>query len=324
MKILVLGAGAVGSLLAARLSAAGNAVQLTGRPEHLRAIEAHGLRVDGTDPGTFRPDVADDLRRAATPEAVLLTVKTFGLAAAGAALGERFPRLVPTLLPQNGLNVERSVVGPLGGAAGTDPTPWLVRVVNTLPATLIGPGVVRQAGNGELLLRDPRAGGPASAATELFRALFEGTTVPVRLTRDLDRELWRKALVNAAINPVTALHAVPNGRLSESPFREEARALLREATQAARSAGFSFSDTEADQELDRVVRATAGNRSSMLQDRDRGRPTEVDAISGEILRTAALHGIDLPATRAVVRQLESAGVAAGRAQPSYGDDRRRD
>lgn len=317
MRILVVGAGAVGSLFAARLSASGESVELTGRAEHVRAIQARGLRVEGTGAGTFRPQAIPDLRSASTPEAILLTVKSFDLAAAAAALAARFPQMVPTLLPQNGLNVERAVVGPLRAVTHTDPTPWLVRSVNSVPATLVGPGVVRQAGDGEVVLLDPAAGGPSSRATAVFEGLFERAGIPVRLVQDLERELWRKALVNAAINPVTALHRVPNGRLQEEPYRTEAETLLREAQRAARAAGFVFSDAEADHDLDRVVRATAENRSSMLQDRDRGRPTEIDAISGEILRTASAHGIDLPATRSVVDRLRGGTVEPGRrAQPS--------
>jgi len=309
VKILVVGAGAVGSVLAARLSAAGYPVELTARAAHVAAIRAHGLRIEGTSEGTFHPVALGALSEATPPDAVLLTVKTFDLRSAAAELGSRFPRLVPTLLPQNGLSAEREVAPVLRAATRLDPVPWLVRAVNSVPATLVGPGVVRQAGTPEIVLRDPAAGGPAAAATAVFREAFERAGLPLRLVADLERELWRKALVNAAINPVTALHRVPNGRLRESPYREEASALLREAQRAAAAAGYAFSDAEADRELDRVVRATAENRSSMLQDRERGRPTEIEAISGEVLATAAAHGLDLPRTRAVVEQLRTPAPA---------------
>jgi 2-dehydropantoate 2-reductase len=314
VKILVVGAGAVGSLLAARLSATGNLVELTGRPEHVAAIRAHGLQVEGPGGGTFELTALSTLDDATAPEVVLLTVKTFDLSRAAVELALRFPVRVPTVLLQNGLNIERLVVEPLLAANGEDPTPWLVRAVNSIPGTLVGPGVVRKAGDGEVVLRDPGAGGPAAAATEKVRAVLSDAGIRVRLVHDLERELWRKVLVNAAINPVTALHQVTNGRLLESPYREEAATLLREAQRAEAAAGYFFSDAEADGDLDHVLRATAANRSSMLQDRDRGRRTEVDAISGEILRAAAAHGIELAATRSVLERIRN-GFAdpAGRA-----------
>ena len=317
MKILVVGAGAVGSLFAARLTSAGYSVELVGRPDAVAAIRSHGLRVEGSGAGTFRPAAIPDVREASLPDAVLLAVKTFSLPIAASALAARFPRLRPTLLPQNGLGIEETVRAALPRGTDADPAPWLVRAVNSVPATLVGPGVVRQAGSGELVLRDPALPRPDSAAGEVFREAFSRAGVRVRLVDDLEREVWRKALVNAAINPVTALHRVLNGRLLDPPFREEARTLLREAQRAARTAGFEFSDAEADGDLDRVVRATAENRSSMLQDRERGRPTEIDAISGELVRTAAAHGLDLPATRAVIARLGGPDDrSSGRAQSS--------
>lgn len=310
MKILVVGAGAVGSLFGARLAGAGHAVQLYGRTDHVAAVQAHGVRVEGTDPATYHPGAVTDLREANSPDVVLLTVKTFDLGPASTSVARRFPAPATTLLPQNGLNIEVAVAGALRSAGWSDPIPWLVRAVNSVPVTWMGPGVVRQAGRGELILQDPNVAGRSSASTALVYDLLSGAGIPVRVVPDLERELWRKALVNAAINPVTAIHRVPNGRLLGPPYRGEARRLLREAQRAAASVGFSFPDAEADRDLGRVVRATAENRSSMLQDRERGRPTEIDAISGEIVRTAAAHGVDLPETRAVIARLRSVPPSA--------------
>ncbi|MGA9840274.1 MAG: 2-dehydropantoate 2-reductase [Thermoplasmata archaeon] len=317
MKILVVGAGAVGSLFGARLAGAGHSVQLIARPAHVAAIRSHGLRVEGVAPGTFRPDALSEIEDATPPDVLLLTVKTFDLGSVASAVARRLPKTIPTLLPQNGLRVEEGVTPAFRAGGWEDPTPWLVRAVNTVPAMWVEPGVVRQAGQGELVVPEPRVGGPSGSSVDTFRAAFAATGVAVRVVADLERELWRKALVNAAINPLTALHGVPNGALLRSPYVEPAHRLLREAQQAAAAAGFAFSDPEADADLDRVLGATAENRSSMLQDRERGRPTEIDAISGEIVRTAAAHGVDLPETRAVIERLRRADpTASGRAQPS--------
>ncbi|MGI0070931.1 MAG: ketopantoate reductase family protein [Thermoplasmata archaeon] len=317
MKVLVVGAGAVGSVLGARLSSAGHEVELLSRPAHVAAIRVDGLRLEGAGGGVFRPSAITDFAQATRPDVVLLTVKTPDLGAVATKLGARFPTLVPTLLPQNGLTAESLVVGPLRAAGGADPGPWLVRAVNSIPATLVAPGVVRLAGDGEIVLRDPAVATPSSTSIAILRDLLARTGIRVRLVPDLERELWRKALINAAVNPVTALGGVVNGRLGDPPYRDEAHTLLREAQRAAALAGFPFSDADADADLERVIRATAENRSSMLQDVDRGRSTEVDAISGEIVRTARAHGVDLPATRAVVVRLEAlARARAGRTQPS--------
>jgi 2-dehydropantoate 2-reductase len=316
VRVLVVGAGAVGSLFAARFARSGHAVTVVARPEHVTAIRAKGLRVEGTDSMTVRLEAATAIPEGISTDLAFLTTKAFDLAGAARACGGAMAAPVPTVLPQNGLGVESTVVSALRAAGWAEPERWVVRAVNSVPATLVAPGVVRQAGTGEVVLQDPAAVAPAAGATAMTLDLLTGSGFSVRLVPDLARELWRKALINAAINPVSALHRVPNGRLADPPLHAEALTLLREAQQAARAAGFEFTNAEAEADLDRVVRATAENRSSMLQDMDRGRPTEVDAISGEILRTAERLGIDLPATRSVVEQLGSPRRPSS-AQSSY-------
>ncbi|HEV2449080.1 MAG TPA: 2-dehydropantoate 2-reductase, partial [Thermoplasmata archaeon] len=167
----------------------------------------------------------------------------------------------------------------------------------------LGPGSIRQAGTGEIVLGRPTPAAEATAA-EQFEALFTSAGFTVRRVVDFEREVWRKLLVNAAINPVSADHGVPNGRLADEPWRGQAEALLLEALEVSRAEGFEFSEGEAEAELWKVVRATAANRSSMLQDLRRGRPTEIDAISGELLRRGKSHGLTLPATERAFERIE--------------------
>lgn len=317
MKVVVVGAGAVGSLFGARLARAGHSVVLVGRAEHVAAIQAHGLIVQGRTEETVELAASTTLPTPTEADAILLTVKTFDLASASEELGRAAPRPIPTLLPQNGLGVEPVARSGLARGGWSAPEAWTVRAVHSVPATLVAPGVIREAGSGEVLLPDLRFAGALALRIRLFRDLFSGAGFTVRTVREFDREVWRKALVNAAINPVTAVRGVPNGRLLEGPARSEALALLTEARRAARAAGFDFSEAETLRDFERVARSTAENRSSMLQDLDRGRPTEIDAISGELLRVAAAHNLDLPATRRMVDEVRRrVRVAAERPQPS--------
>ncbi|MGA8276545.1 MAG: 2-dehydropantoate 2-reductase [Thermoplasmata archaeon] len=316
MRVVVFAAGAIGSLLGASLAHAGHTVLLVGRPDHVEAIRADGLRVTGTLVETAELRAETSVPPDFVPEAILLTAKTFDLPASASLLGIEVPTPVPTLLPQNGLGVEEPVRTALSASGWSHPERWVVRAVNSIPATLLGPGAVRAAGAGELVLG--RARGPAAAATRTLTRLFRGTEISVRTVDDLERAVWRKALINAAINPVTALHGVPNGRLLEEPYRTESRALLGEALATARAVGFDFREKEVRSDLDRVLRATADNRSSMLQDLDRGRRTEIQAISGEILRQGTAKGLDLPATRKAVDAIRahSPGGSLARGQVS--------
>jgi 2-dehydropantoate 2-reductase len=316
VRIVVFAAGAIGSLLGASLAHAGHDVLLVARADHAAAIRESGLRITGSLVETVALRAETAVPPDFEPEGVLLTAKTFDLPASAGLLAIEVPSPVPTLLPQNGLGVEDPVRASLAAGGWPDTDRWVVRAVNTIPATLLGPGEVRAAGNGELVLG--RARGPSATASRTLVRLFHGTDVPVRIVDDLEREVWRKALLNAAVNPVTALHGVPNGRLLEEPYRTESIALLEEALATARACGFDFKEKEVRADLDRVLRATAENRSSMLQDVDRGRRTEIQAISGEILRRGTAKELDLPATRKAVDAIRarSPGGASARGQPS--------
>ncbi|MCI4345667.1 MAG: 2-dehydropantoate 2-reductase, partial [Thermoplasmata archaeon] len=252
--------------------------------------------------GVYPVPAVDALIDGITPELLLLTVKAFDLRSAGIEMGRRLRPIPPVLLPQNGIGVERLLEEGVREAAPNATLPVVVRAVHTIPVTRLGPGSLREAGEGEVVIGAPEE--PLTRrASDQFAELFRSGGIAVRRVPDIDREVWRKLLVNAAINPVTADQNVLNGKLLEEPWRGQAEALLHEAIAVSRAEGQPFSDVEAEAELWKVVRATAANRSSMLQDLRRGRPTEIDAISGELLRRGRRHGLPLPATERAVERI---------------------
>lgn len=307
MRILVIGAGAIGSLFGALLSAAGNEVTLVARAPHVAAIARDGMRLEGRTTGTFRISASTEIPASARTELALLTVKTPDLEIATTMLGRSALTPIPAVALQNGLGVETTVERALTAAGWPDARAWIVRGINSIPATLVRPGVVRHAGEGEVLLSDFSSGRHAEGISEAFRA----AGIPTRVDTDRERTVWRKVLVNAAINPVTADHGIPNGRLLLDPYRGQALQLLDEALSVAQAEGIRFTDVDAQRELWRVVRATAENRSSMLQDLDRGRKTEIDAISGTLLQRGKARGLSLPATDRIVQRIHAKEPAVG-------------
>lgn len=306
MRIVVLGAGAVGSLLGAMLSRVGEDVVLVGSPAQVEAIRARGLRIEGRGEGTFHVRAETRLPARTPVDLLLLTVKTFDLERSAEAAARELPWPIPWLLPQNGLGIEDSTRRAIRSAGRTsDPSAWLVRAVNTIPATLVAPGVVRQPGEGEIRLSEPGRAGASAGSVRRFAEAFGRAGVPVRFVPDIDRAAWRKAIVNAAINPVTADHGILNGELLQPPWRAEATVLLSEALNAANLTGYTFVPEEVERELWETVQATAGNRSSMLQDIDRGRPSEIDSISGYLLNIARAHSVSLPATERIVERIRA-------------------
>ena len=301
VRIVVVGAGAIGTLFGALLQRAGNDVTLVGRAEHVGEINRDGVKLEGRTTGTVPVRATASLPPGFQSDLCLLTVKTYDLESAASVFGRTVVSPVPVAALQNGLGVEAAVEQALTAASWPEAGRWIVRGINSIPATLVRPGTVRHAGEGELLLSDYGQGHHADSVATTLRA----AGIPARVEPDREREVWRKALVNAAINPVTADHGIPNGRLLLDPYRSQALQLLDEALSVAQAEGVRFTDTDAQRELWRIVRATADNRSSMLQDLDRGRRTEIDSISGAILEIGLRRGLSLPATARIVQRIHS-------------------
>ncbi|HUI38929.1 MAG TPA: 2-dehydropantoate 2-reductase [Thermoplasmata archaeon] len=309
MKVLIFGAGAVGSVLGACLSRAGRDVTLVGRPPHMDAIRRSGLEVENLAGGPFRLPALDEVPESSEWDRIVLTTKANDIEEAGRALAHRTLHPVPVLAIQNGLGIRPRVRRALSSNGWAYANKWVTRGIGSVPATYLGPGRVRFAGEGEITLGDSGERGGLNG----FDALLEGTGIRVRVVPSIDREEWKKALVNAAMNPVTADLRIENGRLSEDPYRGHALALLHEARSVAASEGFEFTEEEAERELWRICRATAPNHSSMWQDLELGRPTEIEAISGAILEIGARHGLPLPHTERAVRRIRE--KAATRRSP---------
>ncbi len=272
MHVVVFGAGSLGSLVGGLLARA-HEVTLVGRGEHVRAVRTNGLRVTGTLDLTVHPGARTD--PPASAGLVLVTVKAFDTADAADALAS-MDEVGAVLSLQNGMGNEETLAAAL---------PWPVLAGTTdFGAERTAPGVVRCNGVGEVVLGPPKGGESATAerAGEAFRAAAIDTTVAA----DMPRRLWTKLAVNAGINPLTALARVDNGAVLAEPLAGTARTAARETVAAAAPAGVDLDPGEAVAAMEEVARDTADNVSSMRQDVEAGRRTEIDAINGYVVQQA--------------------------------------
>ena len=123
---------------------------------------------------------------------------------------------------------------------------------------------------------------------------------------DIEAALWSKMAINCIINPLTALHNCANGELSQRPeLITQVTTLCGEVSKITRAAGFTAIAAALPQLVAGVIAATANNRSSMLKDVENGRRTEIDYITGFLLRVADQHGIDAPHNRALLGSIKS-------------------
>jgi len=302
--ILIAGAGALGSVLGGLLAGAGHPVTLLGRAPHLDAIARDGLVVDGLF-GEHRVrglGCVTDARALARPfRVILMTVKAFDTAAMAAEIA---PRLAPDgllLSLQNGLgNLEAATraVGAervLGGRVifGAEIVrPGHARVTVFADPVLIGPP-------------DPRDARLAAAA-RTWAAALDGAGVPTAATERIVATLWEKVLYSAALNPLGALRGLTYGELAADPDgRAVMDRVIAEAFAVARAEGVALAwpDDAAYRGVfyGRLVPSTASHRSSMLQDLERGRRTEIDAICGAVAARGAGRGVAAPANQALTQ-----------------------
>jgi len=305
--VLVVGTGALACLFAARLAAVGARVTMLGTwREGLDALRGHGVRVvqaDGSE-RAYEVRAIDDVAECVGARLALVLVKSWQTGRAARQLAACLATEGLALTLQNGLGNREKLAEALGDASprskaqgGTSPQgkaqgeERVALGVTTTGATLVGPGRVRPGGEGVISLgAHPRL---SPLANLLERAGFAVEVLPE--ANDL---LWSKLVINAAINPLTALLRVPNGELLARPSAQSLMdAAAREAAAVARALGrrLTFSDPVAAAQA--VAQRTAVNHSSMFQDVQRGAPTEIDAICGAIVAAGEGCGVATPVNR---------------------------
>lgn len=296
--VLIVGTGALANLFAARLAAIGVSVRMLGTwPEGLAALQNNGVcLVDAQGKeAVYSVSVSSDPKEYQGARLALVLVKAWQTERAARQLAECLAVDGIALSLQNGLGNRETLSKYLGES----------RVglgVTTTGATLLGPGRVRPGGEGVISLGvHPRL--------EPLINLFKQADFKLEFVHDLKSLIWGKLVVNAAINPLTALLRVPNGELLERP---SANALMaktaREVAKVAVAQGVKLPFDAPVSAAEEVARRTAANHSSMLQDVTRGAPTEIDAICGAVVRAGKRFNISTPTNYALLRLVCSLNV----------------
>lgn len=278
-------------LFAARLAAGGNRITLLGSwQEALEALGRDGVRLLDLD-GCER---VYPVRAVSSPEEcegaglALVLVKSWQTERAAKQLEQCLSSDGLALSLQNGLGNHEILAGVLGEER-------VVLGTTTAGATLLGPGRVRAGGNGKLTLGSQPRLGPLVSVMQA--AGFEVQVVP-----DVESVLWGKLVINAAINPLSALLRISNGGLLlPPPVKDLMAEAAQEAAAVASAYGIHLPYPDPVAAVEEVALRTAQNFSSMLQDVLRGAPTEIDAISGVIVRLGEQAGLAVPVNRTLWR-----------------------
>ena len=318
----MLGAGAIGGFLGARLARAGADVVLIARGPHLRAMRESGLRVTAAEGDwTIPVEATDDFAAMRDADAVFVTLKAHTLPPIAAKLAASLGAGTAVVSAQNGIpwwyfqrhggeldGIHLETVDPGGEIARAIDPARVIGCVVYPAASLVSPGVVRHV-EGERFSIGELDGQESTRSLELSRALVSaGLKAPI--VRRIRAEVWLKLMGNAVFNPLSALTRASLGEMAGSPLvASVVRAAMEEVDAVARGVGIETS-VSIDQRIKGAARV-GDHKTSMLQDLEAGRPMEIDALTGSVVELGERLGSPVPHLRtlyASVKLLEKNSV----------------
>jgi 2-dehydropantoate 2-reductase len=294
VRVLVLGAGAVGGYFGARLAGGGHDVTLVARGANLEALRRHGLVLELPGETRHLAGIAavGDPADAPPPEVVLVCVKSYDTAAAAASLRPVVRPDTVLLSLQNGVENEAVLAEVLG-------LPSLLVGLTFIGVELVAPGTVYYTGRGEILFGEPD--GSESPRARRLADAFAAAGVPHQLRRDILVVAWEKLAWNAAFNAVTTLTGATVGAALALPAsRALVLATMIETDAVATGAGIPVRRERLARVLAESADQMADFATSMLQDLRRGRRLEHDALNGAVVRAAARTGVPAPLNRTLL------------------------
>jgi 2-dehydropantoate 2-reductase len=283
-SILILGTGALATLFAAHFSAANIDVTLLGTwSEAIATLNSQGASMVDEEGviHTYPVRAINDPLACIGARYALVLVKSWQTERAAVQLARCLAQDGLTVTLQNGLGNRECLINTLG-------LPRVAMGVTTTGATMLRPGVVRVGGEGNVTLE-------AHPRLYPLEDMFRASGFAMDVVKDVRSLVWRKLIVNAAINPLTALLGVSNGQLLETrETREMMAALAQETASVAAAMGIALQGSDVVRIVQEVAQKTASNHSSMLQDIQRGAQTEIDSICGAIVKAGGKYDLPVP------------------------------
>ena len=292
MQIIVLGAGAIGSLYGAKLASA-DEVTLIGRPEHAAAINSHGLRIEGLEPQVVRVRAATEIDQIAPDALILLTTKVPGSAAALASVAPLIRQDTTILCLQNGLGSERIARKALGDHG------IVLRGITQFGAIFERPGVIQYMAGGYTLVEQHERTGRVAA-------VLTAAGLDCRISPNIAADVWHKLVFNCVVNPLTAILGCEVGGIANPQLEPLKQLVIGECRAVAATQELTF-DVDFMREITEVFGASR-NIVSMLQDLRRGHPTEIDYMNGAVAALGAQHDVPCPvnhALTAIIKAMEA-------------------
>ncbi len=293
MKIVIVGAGAMGSTFGGLLHEAGEDVYLLDIwAEHMQAINRDGLWLEGVSGDRSIPLKAFTQSGQIGPaDLIIIFVKAPHTQSAARGMEPLMKDETIVLTLQNGLGNQEAIEGVLGKGR-------ILIGITSAGAFLIGPGRVQHTGWGDIYLGEPE--GPVSPRAQSVAEVLSNTGLSAQPSNNAQGFVWTKLLINAALNAPAALMRVRNGEIAgNEACRSFALKVLDECVRVAKTKGIMLVYPDMKEEFLAICQKTASNLNSMYQDILAKRQTEIDYINGALVREGETLGVEVPLNRAI-------------------------
>jgi 2-dehydropantoate 2-reductase len=293
MRVQIMGAGALGCLFGALIQQAGYEVVYVARGKQYEALKKR-LRVSGLMEAEFLVKASS---KPVDADVTFVTVKAYDTENAARALAEIDPGIVCSL--QNGVGNEGILMRYLNKVIGG---------TTTYGANMLEPGHIVFAGKGVTYIGE--MDGSITEEVRVVEKVLKNSYIEVEVVEDIRRRIWEKAAINACINPITALARVRNGKIAEVKELWDIAEKIAEECEAVMTT-LGFETARLKEVVREVAIKTASNRSSMLQDIEKGKRTEIDFINGAFVAKGEEAGVDVVYNRIMWEMVKGVEKAHG-------------
>lgn len=282
-KILVLGAGAIGSCYGAFLSSK-NDVTLIGNRRHVNAINSHGLLIYGEIEGKLLVKAETRVEEVPPNSLIILTTKAQDSVEVVEKLKPLLKNDTVILVLQNGLRIKELIQKAAGDKVE------VVRGLVLMAAELLDPGRIT-FWKGPTIIEHTATG-------EKIKTLLKESGIEAEVSENIEREEWNKMVVNCVINPLTAVLRVRNNKIGAISLKRVRHEIVEECTLVAKAEGIRL-ESGLEAEIDRKISGYA-NYSSMCQDIMKGKATEIGFLNGKVVELGKKHRIATPINETMV------------------------
>lgn len=288
MKIIILGAGAIGSFYGAKLSDS-NEVVLIGRKNHVDKINKDGLTIIGKENKNYNLNALTEIKEIGEEDIIILSTKIIGNKETIEKIKDNISMSNTIICMQNGYQPEEDVKEIIKDKC------LVLRGITSYGISFLNPGIISLNNPGKTIIEK-------SKKSKMISKIFDSCELKCSVSENIKKDVWEKLIMNCVMNPVTAILQVENGKMASKELDFLKKNIIDECLDVAKKDGVNF-DFNFLQMLNERVKESK-NISSMRQDLLKGRKTEIDFFNGRVVSLGKKYGIDCKVNESMVSMIK--------------------